>query len=113
MKVGDDGESFRELWYEDSTDVTELGYRRWPRVEKVGVTGEGISDAEALCAFQDDERSASASDILSLRLRSSTNCGSKRGLSLGDMAAQVSVSPFLNTKKKKSIAFASGVLRAE
>lgn len=45
MKVGDEGESFIELWY-DSTDVAELGYRRCPRFEKVGVTGEGISGEE-------------------------------------------------------------------
>jgi hypothetical protein len=35
-----------ELWKVDSIDEAELGYLKWPRVENVGVTGEGISEAE-------------------------------------------------------------------
>lgn len=47
MNGGDDGLSVFELWYVDSIDEVELGYRKWPRDEKVGVTGEdGISDAD-------------------------------------------------------------------
>jgi hypothetical protein len=51
VKVGDDGESVAELWYAESTEVTELGYLRCERVEKVGVTGEGTSDCEELDEF--------------------------------------------------------------
>lgn len=48
MKVGDDGLSATALlWYVDSTEDEELGYRKWPRDENVGVTGEeGISEAD-------------------------------------------------------------------
>lgn len=49
MKVGEDGLSVVELWNEDSTEDAELGYRICPRVEKVGVTGDGMSDAEEFC----------------------------------------------------------------
>jgi len=44
--VGDDGLSVAEFWKVESIDEAELGYLKWPRLEKVGVTGEGISDAE-------------------------------------------------------------------
>lgn len=46
MKLGDDGLSTTELWYNDSIEELELGYRKWPRDEKVGVTGEGTSEAD-------------------------------------------------------------------
>jgi hypothetical protein len=85
MKVGDEGLSTTEVWYEDSIEETELGYRKCPRVENVGVTGEGASDAEEFCVYVDEERSVSDSDMLSLFLRSSTNCGSRSGLSFGDI----------------------------
>lgn len=51
INVGDDGLSTRGLWYEDSNDDTEddVGYRKCPRVEKVGVTGDGISDGDESC----------------------------------------------------------------
>jgi hypothetical protein len=49
MNVGDDGLSAREVWYDDSIDEAELGYLKCPRVENVGVTGEGTSDAEEFC----------------------------------------------------------------
>jgi len=85
---GDDGLSATEVWKDDSIEEAELGYRKCPRVEKVGVTGEGISDAEEFGVQNNDkEWSISESDILSLFLRSSTNCGSKSGLSLGDIIA--------------------------
>lgn len=45
-KLGDDGLSTPELWKDDSNDDVELGYLKCPRVEKVGVTGEGRSDAD-------------------------------------------------------------------
>jgi hypothetical protein len=85
MKVGDDGLSTTEVWYDDSIEEAELGYRKCPRVENVGVTGEGTSDAEEFCVYVDEERSISDSDMLSLFLRSSTNCGSRSGLSFGDI----------------------------
>ena len=44
--VGEDGLSVAEFWNVDSIDEAELGYLKWPRLEKVGVTGEGISDAD-------------------------------------------------------------------
>jgi len=44
-KVGDDGLSVVEAWNVDSIDDAELGYLKWPRLEKVGVTGEGTSEA--------------------------------------------------------------------
>jgi hypothetical protein len=44
--VGEDGLSVVELWKEDSIEDAELGYLKCPRVEKVGVTGEGISDVD-------------------------------------------------------------------
>jgi hypothetical protein len=46
MKVGDDGLSATDVWYVDSIDELELGYLKCPRVENVGVIGEGISDAD-------------------------------------------------------------------
>jgi hypothetical protein len=49
MNVGDEGLSTTEVWYDDSTEETELGYLKCPRVENVGVTGDGRSDAEELC----------------------------------------------------------------
>ncbi len=85
MKVGDDGLSAIDVWYDESIDEAELGYRKWPRVENVGVTGEGMSDGEEFWVYIDEDRSISESAMLSLFLRSSTNCGSKSGLSLGDM----------------------------
>jgi hypothetical protein len=45
-KVGEDGLSFREEWKVESIEEAELGYLKCPRVENVGVTGEGISEAE-------------------------------------------------------------------
>lgn len=83
--VGDEGLSPAELWKDDSSDDDELGYLKCPRVEKVGVTGDGISDAEEFCVRKEDEKSVSDSDMLSLFLRSSTNWGNKSGLSLGDI----------------------------
>lgn len=49
MKVGEFGLSVIELWYADSTEEAELGYRICPRIENVGVTGDGMSDAEEFC----------------------------------------------------------------
>jgi hypothetical protein len=46
MKVGDDGLSTTEVWYDDSSEEAELGYLKCPRVENVGVRGEGMSEAE-------------------------------------------------------------------
>lgn len=46
MNVGDDGLSTTEVWYDDSIEEAELEYLKWPREENVGVTGEGISEAE-------------------------------------------------------------------
>ena len=49
MNVGEVGLSTTEVWYGDSTEDTELGYLKCPRVEEVGVTGEGASEAEEFC----------------------------------------------------------------
>jgi hypothetical protein len=46
VKVGDDGLSTTEVWYEDSIEEAELEYLKCPRAEKVGVIGDGMSDAE-------------------------------------------------------------------
>lgn len=46
INVGEDGLSTTDVWYDESSDEAELGYRKCPRAENVGVTGEGISDAE-------------------------------------------------------------------
>jgi hypothetical protein len=46
VKVGDDGLSAVEVWNVDSIDDAELGYLKCPRLEKVGVTGEGTSEAD-------------------------------------------------------------------
>ena len=46
INVGEDGLSATDVWYDESSDEAELGYRKCPRVENVGVKGEGISDAE-------------------------------------------------------------------
>jgi hypothetical protein len=46
MNVGDDGLSLIGLWRDDSIEEAELEYLKCPRVENVGVTGEGISEAE-------------------------------------------------------------------
>jgi hypothetical protein len=49
-KVGEDvGLSTTKLLNGDSIEDVELGYRKCPRVEKVGVTGEGTSEAVELC----------------------------------------------------------------
>ncbi len=45
--MGDDGISMAGAFGDSSIDEAELEYLRW-RVEKVGVTGEGISDADEL-----------------------------------------------------------------
>lgn len=45
--MGDDGISIAGAFGDRSIDDVELEYLRW-RVEKVGVTGEGISDADEL-----------------------------------------------------------------
>lgn len=45
-KLGDEGLSLAEAWTVESMEEAELGYLRCPRVEKVGVTGEGASEAE-------------------------------------------------------------------
>lgn len=34
---------------DEASDEVELGKRAWPRNEKVGVTGEGISGDEVAC----------------------------------------------------------------
>jgi hypothetical protein len=44
--VGDDGLSAVEFRYVESIEEVELEYLKWPRVEKVGVTGDGSSEAE-------------------------------------------------------------------
>ena len=44
--VGEDGLSLTELWKVESIEEAELAYLKCPRMEKVGVTGEGISEAE-------------------------------------------------------------------
>jgi hypothetical protein len=45
--MGDAGLSVTGVFIrETSIDETELEYRRWPRVEKVGVAGGEISDAD-------------------------------------------------------------------
>ncbi|EHK99160.1 hypothetical protein M7I_4992 [Glarea lozoyensis 74030] len=69
----------------ESIDDAELGYLKCPDLEKVGVTGEGTSEAVDVCENEDDERSNSASKMLSLLLRSSTSFGSNNGLSFGDI----------------------------
>jgi hypothetical protein len=46
INVGDEGLSLTEMWKVDSIEDAELGYLKCPRVENVGVTGEGISEAE-------------------------------------------------------------------
>jgi len=46
--VGDEGLSAMVLWKGDSIDDAELGYLIWPRLENVGVTGEGI-EFDELC----------------------------------------------------------------
>jgi hypothetical protein len=46
---GEDGLSTTELWYVDSIDEAELGYLKCPRLENVGVMGEGRSDADEFC----------------------------------------------------------------
>lgn len=45
-KVGEDGLSFTEAWKVESIEEAELGYLKCPRVENVGVTGEGMSEVE-------------------------------------------------------------------
>ncbi len=90
--VGDDGLSTTDVWYNDSSEEAELGYRKCPRVENVGVTGDGRSDADEFCVWVEEERSISDSDMLSLFLRSSTKSGSKSGLSFGDMVLLLIVS---------------------
>lgn len=47
--VGDDGESLMELRIGESTVVVELGYRKCPLPEKVGVTGSDSSEDEEFC----------------------------------------------------------------
>jgi len=49
MNVGEEGLSVDGVFKETSMDEVELEYLSWPRVEKVGVTGDGISDADELC----------------------------------------------------------------
>jgi hypothetical protein len=46
INIGDDGLSTTEVWYDDSSEEAELGYRKCPRAENVGVIGEGMSEAE-------------------------------------------------------------------
>jgi hypothetical protein len=46
MNVGDDGLSVTGVFKDTSMDEVELEYLSWPRVEKVDVTGDGMSDAE-------------------------------------------------------------------
>lgn len=41
-----DGDEGLSAQVDSSSDETELEYRRWPRAEKVGVTGEPTSDEE-------------------------------------------------------------------
>jgi hypothetical protein len=49
--------------------------------------GDGSSEAEEFWVVNDDDRrSESDSCMLSLFFLSSTNCGSSKGLSFGDMA---------------------------
>ena len=48
LNIGDDGLSTTGVWYDDSSEEAELGYRKCPRAENVGVTGEGMSEAEEL-----------------------------------------------------------------
>jgi hypothetical protein len=84
VKVGDCGPS--DAWKEESMEDAELGYLRCPCREKVGVTGEGPSEVVDVCENEDEERSISASTILSRFLFSSaTFCGKIKGLSLRDM----------------------------
>jgi hypothetical protein len=45
-KLGDEG--LAGLIGDSSMDEDELEYLRWPRVENVGVTGEGRSEADEL-----------------------------------------------------------------
>ena len=49
MNVGDEGLSVDGVFRDTSMDEAELEYLSWHRVEKVGVTGDGISDADELC----------------------------------------------------------------
>ena len=44
--VGEDGLSVAEVWTVESIEEAELEYLKWPRLEKVGVRGEGISATE-------------------------------------------------------------------
>ncbi len=47
--MGDEGLSVDGEFKDISVDEAELEYRSCPRVEKVGVTGDGMSDADELC----------------------------------------------------------------
>jgi hypothetical protein len=49
MNVGDDGLSVAGVFKDASTDEAELEYLSCPRIEKVGVTGDGMSDVDELC----------------------------------------------------------------
>jgi hypothetical protein len=49
MNEGDEGLSVEGVFKETSMDEAGLEYLSWPRVEKVGVTGDGMSDADELC----------------------------------------------------------------
>lgn len=55
------------------------------RAEKVGVTGDAASEVDEVCVWE-VVRSVSESEALSLFFRSSTSCGSNKGLSWGDIA---------------------------
>lgn len=70
----------------DSNDEVELEHRKWPRVEKVGVTGDGASDEHESREYDRYGASSPASLCASsLFLLSSTSKGNRNGLNLGDM----------------------------
>jgi len=88
-KVGEDGLSTRVDCSEGSMEKTELEYRIWPRVEKVGVTGDDTSDVDGSCMSEPCELFISASSKLSLFLRSSTNCGNNNGFNIVDFGCGI------------------------
>lgn len=71
--------------YDRSSDEVELEPRKWPFVEKVGVTGETMSEEEEF-VVKEEYGNSSSIWFVSIFLRSSTSCGSSSGLSLDDMA---------------------------